>query len=370
MIRVLHVVHGMNCGGTENLIMNFYRNINREEVQFDFMVHTNERCFFDDEIKSLGGRIYRVPYYKMYNLAQYVKSIKHLFESHKEWSIVHGHLGSCACIYLRIAKKYGLYTIAHSHNLKNRKRSVKTLLYQLHAYLTRGVADFYFGCSKQSGIDRYGAKIANGENFIVIRNAIDVRKFCYNAVSRDRTRVELGVCSSELVIGNVARFNEQKNHLFLMEVFREVVNLQPNSKLVLVGEGELHDNIEKKAKALGVWQNIIMTGVRKDVNNMLNAFDCFVLPSLYEGLGIVLIEAQASGLPCLASKGRIPEESRATDLLDFVPLEDGPKAWAKQILIMSKSRERNDMCQHVVDSGYDIMHVTEQLQQFYKIHTK
>ena len=238
MIRVLHVIHGMNCGGTENIIMNLYRNIDRKKVQFDFLVHTEKDCFFDEEIKSLGGKIYRVPYYNMLNLFTYRRALNRLFSSHNEWTVVHGHLGSCACIYLKIAKKYNIYTIAHSHNLKKDKVNIKELLYRVHAYLARGVADYYLGCSMRAGIDRFGEKIVNSTRFSVMNNSIDTRRYIYNVQDRNRIRKEFGI-RDEFVVGNVARFNPQKNHKFLLKVFAEFQKRYPSSKLLLVGDGEL-----------------------------------------------------------------------------------------------------------------------------------
>ena len=183
MIRILHVIHGMDCGGTENLIMNLYRNMNRDKVQFDFLVHTTKHCFFDDEIFSMGGQIYRAPYYKMYNALQYKKNVSALFGNNPQWSIVHGHLGSCACIYLREARKYGLFTIVHSHAIKFKDITLKELLYRGHALLTRGAADYYMACSKQAGIDRYGKKIANGVHFSVLNNSINSSEYDFNLIS-------------------------------------------------------------------------------------------------------------------------------------------------------------------------------------------
>ena len=364
MIRVLHVVHGMDCGGTENIIMNLYRNIDREKVQFDFLVHTKNDCFFDEEIRDLGGRIYHIPYYNMINLYTYRRELHKLFVEHNEWSVIHGHLGSCACIYLSIAKKYGLFTIAHSHNLKKDRVNIKELLYRLHAYFTRGVADYYMGCSKQAGIDRFGEKIANSSRFLVMNNSIATEKYIYNEQTREIIRKELGI-KDEFVIGNVSRFNEQKNHKFLISIFYELQKMYPNSKLILVGDGELKEEIINEAKKYNIYNKLILTGVRKDVNSLLMAFDCFVFPSLYEGLGIVLIEAQASGLKCIASKNRIPEEAQISNLVEFIPLEFGESFWASKLMEISKGYTRQNMCIDVKKAGFDIKSVADFMFNFY-----
>ena len=216
MIRILHVVHGMDCGGTENIIMNLYRNIDRSKIQFDFLVHTQKHCFFDDEIEKLGGQIYRVPYYNILNLFKYQKALKRLFVSHKEWRAVHGHLGSCACIYLRIAKQFRIYTIAHSHAINNKKISLKSVLYSFHARLTRGVADYYMGCSYEAGADRYGSRIANSRNFKVIFNGIKVQNYIFNPIIRESIRYAYSI-TDKYLIGHVGRFSPVKNHIFMVE---------------------------------------------------------------------------------------------------------------------------------------------------------
>ena len=150
-IRVLQVFHGMDCGGAENMVMNLYRRIDRDSIQFDFLVHTDKKCFFDDEIKKLGGRIFRVPYFNGLNLKEYRNALNALFSSHEEIFIVHGHLGSCACIYLNVAKEHGCYTIAHSHSTKPTNISIKNIVYRLLTYRTRSVADYFIGCSQKAG---------------------------------------------------------------------------------------------------------------------------------------------------------------------------------------------------------------------------
>ena len=365
MIRILHVVHGMDCGGTENIIMNLYRNIDRSKVQFDFLVHTKKQCFFDDEIKKLGGQIYRVPYYNILNLFKYQKALKRLFVSHKEWRVVHGHLGSCACIYLRIAKKYGIYTIAHSHNVNNSHLSIKGLLYRLHALQTRGVADYYMGCSNEAGIDRYGRKITEGDCFCVLHNGIKVDEYIFQKSIRNKIRKELEI-EDHFVIGNVGRFSLQKNHMFILDVFTCLRKISDRYVLVLVGDGELKQNIVAKATQLGILDAIVFTGIRRDVPKIMTAFDMFLFPSFYEGLGIVLIEAQASGLPCIANKDGIMPLAVISDLVELKSLADGAHAWAEYIeKIRRKEIVRKDMSSAVKEAGFDVIDVAKWLENFY-----
>lgn len=365
MIRILHVVHGMDCGGTENIIMNLYRNTNRTKVQFDFLVHTQKKCFFDDEIESLGGRIYRVPYYNMINLLAYKKAVNLLFSAHHEWIAVHGHLGSCACIYLRIAKKYGIYTIAHSHAINDKKISMKALFYRFHAYLTRGVADYYMACSYEAGVDRYGKSIANSNNFKIIKNGVLASDYIYSPTLREQVRKELGV-SHQFVLGHVGRFSAVKNHPFMLEVLCELRKVSKDYVLMFVGDGELKESIKLQARQLNLSDSVIFLGVRKDVPRLLQAMDFFIFPSFNEGLGIGLIEAQASGLPCLANKDGIIPLAKITDLVEMKSIKDGANSWAEYIDSVRKSKlKRKNMSDAVKKAGFDIAEVAKSLENFY-----
>lgn len=365
MIRILHVVHGMDCGGTENIIMNLYRNIDRTKVQFDFLVHTTKKCFFDREIISLGGNIYRVPYYNMLNLFKYRKALKVLFSKHDEWSAVHGHLGSSACVYLSIAKKYGLYTIAHSHAINDKHISIKDILYRFHAYLTRSVADFFMGCSYEAGVDRFGKSIADSYKFKVVNNGINAIQYAFNPQKRDRIRADIGI-TNKYVIGHVGRFNAVKNHKFMVSVLCELVKIRPDYVMMFVGDGELKTDVIELAKKNEVLDFIFFTGIRKDVPDVLQAMDQFIFPSFNEGLGIGLIEAQASGLPCIANKDGIMPLAVISNLVEMKSLEEGAKSWADYI---ENTRQQNvirkDMVRLVKDAGFEITEVAKWLQEFY-----
>jgi len=365
MIRILHVVHGMDCGGTENIIMNIYRNIDRTKVQFDFLVHTNKECFFDDEIKSLGGNIYHVCYYNMLNVLTYRRQLHDFFKSHREFSAVHGHLGSCACIYFRVARKFNLPTIAHSHAINDKQKNLKNFLYRIHAYFSRGAANFYMGCSYEAGRDRYGRKIAEGKKFKIIKNGINASNYMFNAEQRRNMRRELGV-TDRFIIGNVGRLCYVKNHSFMIDVLKELKKTHNDSCLLLVGDGELKTDISRKAADLGLEDSVIFTGVRKDVAEVLQAMDFFIFPSFNEGLGIGLIEAQAAGLQAIANAEGVLPSTKITPLVEFIPISAGPQEWANHI---SESRQkdfvRQDMSDAIRNAGFDIAEVALWLQNFY-----
>ena len=359
-IRVLQVLHGMDCGGAENMIMNLYRNIDRSKVQFDFLVHTRKKCFFDDEIKSLGGRIFHVPYYKVVNHFTYKKLLEIFFKKHPEIKIVHGHLGSCAHVYLDVARKSGCYAIAHSHNTLPTNKSIKNTLYRLFSLRTRKVADFYFGCGRQAGLDRFGEKIVSSDKFQVLNNAIDTKRYIFDPDTRERMRKEMELEDS-FVIGHIGRFNYQKNHEFLIDIFNEISKKEPKARLLLVGDGDLRPEIESKISRLGISDKVIMTGVRSDVPDLLQTMDCFVFPSHYEGLPVTVVESQAAGLKCFISEA-VTREVDITGRCEFLHI-DNPEDWAGKIL--SCNLKKVDTYEQIKAAGYDINTTAKQLQKFY-----
>ena len=361
MIRVLQVFHGMDCGGAENMIMNLYRHIDRSKVQFDFLVHTTKKCFFDDEIKSLGGRIFSVPYYKIVNGLQYKRALNNFFNEHPEISIVHGHLGSCAHIYLKTAKKFGCFSIAHSHNTSPQSISLKNVLYRLFTYKTRRTADYFFGCSMAAAEYRFGKKIAHSEKCSILKNAIDLQKFAYSEDAKSEIRKEYGL-KDEFVIGHIGRFNPQKNHSFLIDVFKKLHDLKRDSVLILLGDGFLRHSIEAKVSELGLQDSVVFAGVRADANRFLSAFDVFLFPSLYEGLPVTLIEAQANGLPIVCSDV-ITKETDVTNTVAYYPLDQTVDFWAKHII--SNQFNRFSMIHKLKEDGYDIHDSSKYIELFY-----
>ena len=360
MVRILHVVKAMNCGGTENLIMNLYRHIDKSKVQFDFLVNTEEKAFFDDEIENLGGHIYRVPAFKVYNWRKYVKALNGFFIDHPEISIVHGHLGSSAAIYLSVAKKHGCYAIAHSHATKATERSLNNLMFSIFSYFTRFIADEFIACSTQAGIDRYGSKIVDSAKFSVMRNGIDVSSYVYDIDIRKAIRNKYGVSDSVTVVGHVGRFVEAKNHMFLLEAFADFYSKQPDSELWLIGDGELRNAIMEKAGELGILSSIRFVGLVRNVNEYEQAFDLFLFTSFYEGLGIALIEAETAGLRCIISD-RIPSEADiGAGLITRMSLNEPVEEWGNTLIANSKY-EREDMSSFAIKAGYDIKTVADDL---------
>ena len=357
-IRVLHVINKMQRAGTETMIMNLYRNIDRTKVQFDFMVHTEDEGAYDREIISLGGRIFRVPRLNGVNLFKYIRCWKKFFDEHPEILIVHGHMGSSAAVYLSIANSYNRYTITHSHSSNN-----KNIVYNIATYSLRYQAKFLFACSQDAGISRYGKREWIKRQGIVLNNAIDVNRFIFSSVTRDRLR-KIHNCYNDFVIGSVGRFLKVKNHQFIIDIFNELNKKNRSSKLILIGEGELKQDIERKVDKLGLTDYVIFLGNIDNVNEYLSMMDVLLMPSLYEGLGIAVIEAQTSGLKCVISDA-IPNEVDITGNVEFVSLNRSAQEWADILLKYNNSYKRKSMEEDIAKAGYNIHQTSKWLEDFY-----
>ena len=365
-VRVLRVVGRLDRGGLETIIMNAYRIIDRSKVQFDFVMHTTDECDFSEEIRSLGGRIFSVPHYTAKNHFKYVKAWKDFYAEHPEYKVVHGHMMTTASIYLPIAKRYGLTTISHSHATRpnNKIRALEKYILQtpLRKQNNKNL-DYKFACSIAAGQWLFGKDVIKRPNFKVVPNGIDVERFSFNKSYRDEMRQHLNI-TNQFVIGHIGRFDSGKNHKFIVSVFREIVKLAPNAMLLLIGDGILRKEIEELVSKSGISNNVIFTGVRADIDKLVQAMDLFLFPSLFEGFGNVLIEAQSSGLPCVVSDVVQPEV-KVTDLVHYFPLEKTPKYWAESILEIAKISKRVDMSSNVIAAGYDVHEVAKWYEQFY-----
>lgn len=360
MIRILHVLGSLNMGGAETLVMNLYKNIDRSKIQFDFVVHGDEKGYYEEEITKLGGKIYRVPLYKGYNHFSYKKVWKSFLKEHNEYRIIHGHMRSTASIYLNIAKKMGLFTISHSHNTSNGK-GFSSMIKKILQYKIKYVADYFMGCTYEANKWLFGKRVANSNKCIVLNNGIDTTKFNYSDEKRKKSRKELGL-NNEFVIGNVGRLCYQKNQEYLLDVFYEVKKIKNNSKLLLIGSGELKNELEEKAKSLDIFEDIIFLSNRNDIDCLMNAMDCFVFPSRFEGLGIVVIEAQSTGLKCVISD-TIPSNVIVTNLVKTMSINVDACDWAKEIVKDFDKRE--DKVKEIIDAEFDIKKSAEKLCELY-----
>ena len=371
MIRILHVLSGMERAGTETLLMNLYRHIDRSKIQFDFAVSATNKAAYDDEIIAMGGRIFHYPRYRGKNHFAYKKWWNEFLTKHNEYQIVHGHIGSTAAIYLNIAKKHGRYTIAHSHSTYG-KPDAQQILYRIYSYPTRFIADYFLGCSMPALECRYGKKVAhNGNKAQILHNAIDAEKFRYNPEARKKIQNELSIRENTFVVGTVSRLTPQKNPYFTLDIIKQLSKKIPHFKFLWVGTGELEDDIKRIVKESKLTDRVIFTGSVPNANEMYQAMDVFIFPSLWEGLGNVAIEAQAAGLPTLCSI-EVPREAKATDLANFLPL-DSAETWCDELLnleslIKSKEYTRKDTFEEIIKAKYDISAVAEWLEKFYLVY--
>lgn len=381
-VRVLHVLGNTNLGGAESRIMDLYRHTDRNRVQFDFLVHSGEEGFFEKEIRELGGRIFRVPRFRIYNYFSYRKALKEFFQKHHEFALVQGHMTSTAAIYLPIAKKAGVKkTAAHARSAGVDKGLKGTMTRFLRRNLA-DKADYLFTCSELAGISVYGEKAVQEGKTIFIPNAIDCAGFTFDPEKRKKLREELGLTDA-IIIGHVGRFHYAKNHEYLLRVFAELCRMSAeaggstaetgadqNYHLILLGEGPLMEDTRKLAEELGVADRVHFLGNHKNIADYYQAMDYFVYPSRYEGMPGTIVEAQASGLPCLMSD-TICREVIATELVETMSIEKEPKVWAEVLqrrmdALVSKQENREKYAAKMAAAGFDVQAQAERMMRFYE----
>ncbi|WP_287621073.1 glycosyltransferase family 1 protein [Parabacteroides sp.] len=363
MIRILHIFGLTDRGGAETMIMNYYRNIDRNEIQFDFVNHTTKECAYDPEIRSLGGRIFHIPRYKGYNHFQYQKAWKKLFKTHPEYKIIHIHYFSLAGAIVGVAKKCGVTVrITHVHSVgtnafKFDLRLIRKLLLKpiMFKYSTH-----FFACGKNAG-DVYFGKSCKYKIIPIAINTID---FSPNRETRLLLRKKLNIPNNALVIGHVGRFTRVKNHSFLLEIFDRLNQLHHNCYLVLIGNGSLFNMIERKISLLNLSHRVRLLGLQSNINEWIQTFDAFVMPSFFEGFPVSVIEAQAAGLPCIISDVIDPTVN-ITGNVSFISLNKGVSDWSEAILKSTKEACKNNF-DIIRKTEYDIKHAVIQLTTFYK----
>lgn len=360
-VRILHVVVNMNRGGAETLLMNLYRNLDRSMVQFDFL--TSRAGVFDEEILAMGGRIHRIPYISESGHFKYIRALDEFFSSHKEYTIVHSHMDKMSGFVVRSAGKVGIpVRIAHSHNTKS-EGGRATRLYKWYAgKQIPSLATDYLACSNEAGNWLFPNKSSEVH---VLHNGIESQQFVFRPEIRNQIRKELNINEETYVVGHVGRFVHQKNHQYLIERFADFESANKNSVLLLAGDGPLRSELESQVHNLGITDKVKFLGVRSDINCLLQAFDVFVFPSHHEGLPLVLIEAQGSGLPCIISDRISHEVDMKLGLVKHLPHRD-PEQWIERMTELSQKRpSRLIPADALSKQGYDIKELTEWLQKFY-----
>lgn len=359
MTRVLQVVTHMNRGGLETMLMNYYRSIDRERVQFDFLTHRPYDGDYGEEIKRLGGRIFHLPVLNPVS-PSYKKALHLFFREHPEYQVVHVHQDCLSGIILKAAQQeHVAVRLAHSHSAsqdKNLKYLVKLLLKPMIPKYATGL----FACGNEAGEWMFG-----DAPFQILRNAIDAKRYRFDAGKRAEMRRLLGIGADEILVGHVGRFSPTKNHKFLIEIFDALQRKVP-ARLLLVGDnkGDIAKHIAQKVENLEIKEKVIFTGVRSDVSDLMQAMDVFVFPSNYEGLPVTMVEAQAAGLPCLISD-KVPIECKMTDLVQQIPLAEGAEVWAKRAIAAARETVREDTSVQIKAAGFDITENAKWLQEFY-----
>lgn len=363
-IRILHVLGNTNLGGAESRTMDLYRHMDRKRVQFDFLVHSGQEGHFDKEIHELGGHIYRVPRFRIYNYFSYVSTLKKFFSDHHEYKAVQGHMTSTASIYLPIAKKAGVpVTIAHARSAGVDK-GIKGMATRWLRRSLPDKTDYMFTCSRLAGISVFGSRAVEEGKTVFMPNAIDCKKFDHDPGMRSKIREELGI-SSKYVIGHVGRFHYAKNHEYLLRVFAALCEKGGKEYvLLLLGEGEKMEEMKRLAKELQVEDRVYFAGNRSNVYDYYQAMDYFVYPSRYEGLPGTVLEAQTSGLRCLMSDS-ICEEVAVTKLVHTMGIETDPKRWADYIE-KTEDYMRRSYLKEVSEAGFDVEAQAEKMMKFYE----
>ncbi len=361
------MVFGMTSGygGVESFIMNYYRHIDRTQLQFDFLVYNREPAYAD-EIRKLGGRIFVIPGRKK-NPFACKKNIMRILSQTPYCAVWSNLCYMSDIIALQCAKRIGVpRRIIHAHNSVNMSGKINGWLHNRNRTRIFRIATDFWACSKAAGEYFYPVSILESDRFQVIPNAIEVDRYAFNKEIRVQKRQEMGL-QGQLVVGNVGRLHFQKNQKFLLDIFAQLHKRRPNSTLLIAGEGELRPELEQKIEELQLKDSVRLLGNRSDIAELMQAMDVFVLPSLFEGLGIVLIEAQAAGLPCFASADVIPVEAKVSFLLHFISLKEKPAVWADNILHASVSGRVETATEEVKQKGYDIRQMASRLQKEFLI---
>lgn len=363
MIKVLTILSGLDGGGVENILLNYYQNIDRDKVHIDFIVHSQHKGKLEDKFENLGSKIYRVTP-KTVSLKKNIIEIYRIMKNN-DYDIVHSRMNVKGTTHLITAWLCGIKVrMIHNHMAYVPKQGKMKYLTPLAKVLCKLFATHWLACSDAAAVDMFGEKAYQNGKAIVINNAIDAEKYDFNPELRCNVRDEFGI-KDEFVIGVVGRFHEQKNHKFMLKIFNEVLKKNTNVKLMLVGGGELDKEIHEWVDEYGFTDHVIFTGIRTDVPRLLQGMDIFVLPTLYEGFGNVFVEAQAAGLKTIASLEGVPKSTKLTDLIEYVSLKESPETWANIVLKYKDGYKRESQIKKIREAGFDVKEQASFLENLY-----
>lgn len=352
MIRILHSVSNMDRAGVETMLMNYYRHIDRTRVQFDFLCNKTKPGAYDAEIESMGGRIFRSPGFNPFKYPLYLKYMHQLFSEHPEYQIVHAHNGALVDYPLYAAKREKVpHRIAHLNSAAfavDYKLPIKVFCRPLIPYC----ANHLWACGTKAAIFYYGKQRLEANRVRLVKNAIEIEPFLYNEKVRHQIRAQYGL-EDKFVIGHVGRFVAQKNHAFLLDIFSEVLKQEKNAVLVLLGDGKLFEETKERAASLGLRDAVMFLGNVGNASEWYQGMDVFAMPSLWEGLPVSGMEAQAADLPCVFSDD-ITEEAAVLPTTSFISRKQPPKVWAERILALRNLPARTSRKAELQAAGYDV----------------
>lgn len=361
MKRLLCILSNLNAGGAETFLMKLYRTIDRSCYQIDFCINVKERCFHEDEVLRLGGKIYRIPS-KSENLKKFRQQLSAIIRENGYDHVLRITSSAMGFMDLKIAKQAGAQVCcARSSNASDGDSLKSKIAHSFGRILYSKYVDVKIAPSDLAAKYTFGSKAYEDNQVKILHNGVDIEKFQYSVELREKKRKEFSLNSEIKLIGHVGRFNQQKNHMFLLEVFKDIHVLDSNTRLLLVGNGTLEDQIRQKVHELGINDSVIFAGVRSDVPALLSAMDVFVMPSFFEGMPNTVIEAQATGLPCVIAD-TITKEADITGLVEYLPLGDANK-WAERVLAAIRD-ERIDTKDNFIANKYDIESVVGEFVKY------
>lgn len=366
--KILHVTGAMNVGGTETMLINLYRKVNKE-VEFHFISYSKEKAFYDNEIESLGGKIIRLDLPQEVGFISSVKNIKKVIKENGPYDAVHTHMLFNCGIAMIAAYLSGIKVrVSHAHTTSDDSTSfVRKIYISLMRVFIKMFSTDFLACSNSAGKYLFGNNITFNKRYNVLPNYIDYEKFI-NSSDKTYIREELGIKKDDMVVCHVGRFITAKNHEFLIDIINEMIKQNNKVKLILVGVGELKESIENKVKCLGIEENVYFMGIRNDIDAILSSVNLFILPSIYEGLGLVLLEAQASKVNCLVSEAIQPEVDLGIGLIKKLNLSKGAREWANEAnnIIKQNKKINIDIISAVKEKKYDLSSILEKLLLVYK----
>lgn len=360
-VRVAEIMGKWLGGGVEAVVLNYYKFIDKHKVQFDFICDSDSTDIPYEEIESLGGKVILIPPYQ--KIFAYQKELKRVLKE-GNYQIVHSHINTLSVFPLRAAKKVGVpIRIAHSHSTSNKKEWKKNLIKNILRPFSKVYATHYFACTEHAGRWLFGNKAFDEGKVLVVNNGIDIDKYVFNEKTRKEKRKEIGLKDTNIVIGHIGRFMTQKNHEFLIDIFEKLYKHNKEYRLILVGQGPLQDAIEEKVNKLGLSKVVYFLGQKTDANKYYQAMDLFLFPSLYEGLGMVVVEAQVSGLPCVVST-EVPQIAKVSEKIKFIDLNSSIDEWTNAVEKIT-SKDRSISLEKVRECGFDIKEEAKKLENKY-----